>query len=197
MAGDIDYMLRVAVPNMQAYDAFYKRLIDTMPLKNVTSRFAMERIKSTTRAEVPFRRPELVADGGGQPRPRRGPDPGVREVPQAPAAGPGLLGGELRRDRPPHPVPDQLLHEIGQQQLRPLPAGLSPRLLLLSLGLSLVGLSLVGPDSGLPPGHSPAYPRTLSGPPGPFPAHLGVGFSRPTPATSRPTPSPPSSGSAA
>ena len=48
MAGDIDYMLRVAVPNMQAYDAFYKRLIDTMPLKNVTSRFAMEKIKSTT-----------------------------------------------------------------------------------------------------------------------------------------------------
>ena len=33
---------------MQAYDAFYKRLIDTMPLKNVTSRFAMEKIKSTT-----------------------------------------------------------------------------------------------------------------------------------------------------
>lgn len=48
MAGDIDYMLRVAVPNMSTYDAFYKRLIDTMPLKNVTSRFAMERIKSTT-----------------------------------------------------------------------------------------------------------------------------------------------------
>ena len=48
MAGDIDYMLRVAVSNMAAYDAFYKRLIDTMPLKNVTSRFAMERIKSTT-----------------------------------------------------------------------------------------------------------------------------------------------------
>ena len=48
MAGDIDYMLRVAVPDMQAYDAFYKKLIDTMPLKNVTSRFSMERIKSTT-----------------------------------------------------------------------------------------------------------------------------------------------------
>jgi Lrp/AsnC family transcriptional regulator len=48
MAGDIDYMLRVAVSNMAAYDAFYKRLIDAMPLKNVTSRFAMERIKSTT-----------------------------------------------------------------------------------------------------------------------------------------------------
>ena len=48
MAGDIDYMLRVAVPHMQAYDAFYKKLIDTMPLKNVTSRFSMERIKSAT-----------------------------------------------------------------------------------------------------------------------------------------------------
>ena len=48
MAGDIDYMLRVAVPDMQAYDAFYKKLIATMPLKNVTSRFSMERIKSTT-----------------------------------------------------------------------------------------------------------------------------------------------------
>src|SRR6195256_4018357 len=48
MAGDIDYMLRVAVPDMQAYDAFYKKLIDTMPLKNVTSRFSMERVKSPT-----------------------------------------------------------------------------------------------------------------------------------------------------
>ncbi len=53
MAGDIDYMLRVVVPDMQAYDAFYKRLIDAMPLKNVTSRFAMERIKSTTAYPLP------------------------------------------------------------------------------------------------------------------------------------------------
>jgi len=48
MAGDVDYMLRVVVPDMAAYDTFYKRLIATVPLKNVTSRFAMERIKSTT-----------------------------------------------------------------------------------------------------------------------------------------------------
>ena len=48
MAGDVDYMLRVAVPDIQGYDAFYKRLIAAIPLKNVTSRFAMERIKSTT-----------------------------------------------------------------------------------------------------------------------------------------------------
>ena len=48
MAGDVDYVLRVVVPDMQNYDAFYKKLIATVPLKNVTSRFAMERIKSTT-----------------------------------------------------------------------------------------------------------------------------------------------------
>ena len=48
VAGDVDYVLRVVVPDMQAYDAFYKRLIETVPLKNVTTRFAMERVKSTT-----------------------------------------------------------------------------------------------------------------------------------------------------
>ena len=48
MAGDVDYMLRVVVPDIAGYDAFYKRLIGAVPLKNVTSRFAMERIKSTT-----------------------------------------------------------------------------------------------------------------------------------------------------
>ncbi len=48
MAGDVDYMLRVVVADIASYDAFYKRLIATIPLKNVTSRFAMERIKSTT-----------------------------------------------------------------------------------------------------------------------------------------------------
>jgi Lrp/AsnC family transcriptional regulator len=53
MAGDVDYMLRVVVTDMAAYDAFYKRLIETIPLKNVTSRFAMERIKSTTAYQVP------------------------------------------------------------------------------------------------------------------------------------------------
>ncbi len=41
MAGDVDYMLRVVVSDMAAYDGFYKRLIDRFPLKNVTSRFAM------------------------------------------------------------------------------------------------------------------------------------------------------------
>ena len=48
MAGDVDYMLRVVVADIAGYDAFYKRLIAAIPLKNVTSRFAMEKIKSTT-----------------------------------------------------------------------------------------------------------------------------------------------------
>ena len=48
MAGDVDYLLRITVPNMAAVDAFYQRLISKVPLKNVTSRFAMERVKYTT-----------------------------------------------------------------------------------------------------------------------------------------------------
>ncbi|MDQ8727272.1 Lrp/AsnC family transcriptional regulator [Bradyrhizobium sp. LHD-71] len=53
MAGDVDYMLRVVVADMQSYDAFYKKLISTVALKNVTSRFAMEKIKSVTALPVP------------------------------------------------------------------------------------------------------------------------------------------------
>jgi len=53
MTGDVDYMLRVVVADMQAYDAFYKKLISTVALKNVTSRFAMEKIKSVTALPVP------------------------------------------------------------------------------------------------------------------------------------------------
>jgi Lrp/AsnC family transcriptional regulator len=48
MAGDVDYLLKITVANMAAYDDFYQRLIATIPLKNVTSRFAMERVKYTT-----------------------------------------------------------------------------------------------------------------------------------------------------
>lgn len=48
MAGDVDYLLRIAVANMAAYDNFYRRLVAMLPLKNVTSRFAMERVKYTT-----------------------------------------------------------------------------------------------------------------------------------------------------
>ena len=53
MAGDVDYMLRVVVADMQSFDVFYKKLIGAVPLKNVTSRFAMEKIKSVTALPVP------------------------------------------------------------------------------------------------------------------------------------------------
>jgi Lrp/AsnC family transcriptional regulator len=45
MSGDVDYLLRVVVPDIAAYDAFYRKLIAAVPLRNVTSRFSMERLK--------------------------------------------------------------------------------------------------------------------------------------------------------
>jgi len=48
MAGDVDYLLRIAVSSMADYDTLYRKLIAAVPLKNVTSRFAMERVKFTT-----------------------------------------------------------------------------------------------------------------------------------------------------
>jgi Lrp/AsnC family transcriptional regulator len=46
MSGDVDYLLHVVVPDITAYDGFYRRLIAALPLRNVTSRFAMERMKA-------------------------------------------------------------------------------------------------------------------------------------------------------
>jgi Lrp/AsnC family transcriptional regulator len=48
MSGDIDYLLRVVVPDIAAYDAVYKRLIKLADFADVSSSFAMERIKYTT-----------------------------------------------------------------------------------------------------------------------------------------------------
>ncbi|HUO55141.1 MAG TPA: Lrp/AsnC family transcriptional regulator [Rhodoblastus sp.] len=53
MAGDVDYLLRVVVADTAAYDAFYQRLIAAAPLKKVTSRFAMERIKAASAYPIP------------------------------------------------------------------------------------------------------------------------------------------------
>jgi len=48
MSGDIDYLLRVVVPDIDAYDAVYKRLIAVAELADVSSNFAMETLKHTT-----------------------------------------------------------------------------------------------------------------------------------------------------
>lgn len=52
MSGDVDYLLRVVVPDIAAYDAFYQRLIAKIEIRNVSSAFAMEQIKYTT--EMPL-----------------------------------------------------------------------------------------------------------------------------------------------
>lgn len=48
MSGDVDYLLRVVVPDIAAYDKVYKRLIAGTQLLDVSSSFAMEEIKFTT-----------------------------------------------------------------------------------------------------------------------------------------------------
>ena len=48
MSGDIDYLLRVVVPDIAAYDRFYQRLIERVELYDVSSSFSMEQIKYTT-----------------------------------------------------------------------------------------------------------------------------------------------------
>ena len=48
LAGETDYLLKVVVSDIAAYDRFYKRLIATAPLDDVSSAFAMEQIKFTT-----------------------------------------------------------------------------------------------------------------------------------------------------
>ena len=52
MSGDIDYLLRVVVADIQAYDQFYRRLVSRVRLADVSSGFAMERLKYTT--ELPI-----------------------------------------------------------------------------------------------------------------------------------------------
>lgn len=52
LSGDTDYLLKVLVKDIAAYDAFYRRLIAAAPLSDVSSAFAMEQIKSTTALPV-------------------------------------------------------------------------------------------------------------------------------------------------
>ncbi len=48
MSGEIDYLLRVVVPDIASYDAVYKRLIKAADFADVSSSFALEEIKYTT-----------------------------------------------------------------------------------------------------------------------------------------------------
>jgi len=53
LAGDIDYILKVRVPNARAYDIFYQALIDEVRIYNVTALLSMEEIKSTSALPIP------------------------------------------------------------------------------------------------------------------------------------------------
>jgi Lrp/AsnC family transcriptional regulator len=52
LSGDADYLLKIVVKDLAAYDAFYKRLIAAAPLFEVRPAFAMERIKQTSALPV-------------------------------------------------------------------------------------------------------------------------------------------------
>ena len=48
MSGDVDYLMRIVVPDIDAYDAVYKRLIAAVEFQDVSASFALETIKYTT-----------------------------------------------------------------------------------------------------------------------------------------------------
>jgi Lrp/AsnC family transcriptional regulator len=48
LTGDVDYMLRIVVPDIDAYDAVYKKLIQRLEFADISSAIAMEELKFTT-----------------------------------------------------------------------------------------------------------------------------------------------------
>ncbi len=56
MSGAVDYLLRVVVADIDAYDALYKKLIAISKFREISSTFAMEQIKFTTEIPLPDKR---------------------------------------------------------------------------------------------------------------------------------------------
>jgi Lrp/AsnC family transcriptional regulator len=56
MSGEVDYLMRVVVPDIAAYDSVYKRLIQIADLHDVSSSFAMEQLKYTTALPLDYLR---------------------------------------------------------------------------------------------------------------------------------------------
>ena len=48
MTGDLDYVLRVRLTDVAAYDLFYKRLTSRISVSDISASFVMEDIKDTT-----------------------------------------------------------------------------------------------------------------------------------------------------
>ena len=48
MSGDVDYLIRISVPDISAYDGVYKKMIAAVEMSDVSASFVLETIKSTT-----------------------------------------------------------------------------------------------------------------------------------------------------
>jgi Lrp/AsnC family transcriptional regulator len=48
LTGEVDYLLRIVVPDVDAYDEVYKRLINRLEFADISSAIAMEEMKYTT-----------------------------------------------------------------------------------------------------------------------------------------------------
>lgn len=54
MAGEVDYLLKIVCADIDDYDRIYRKIIASVPLRDVSASFAMEQLKYTT--ELPLRR---------------------------------------------------------------------------------------------------------------------------------------------
>jgi len=52
LSGDVDYLLKLCLPDVRAYDEVYRKLIAIAPLSDVSASFAMDAIKNTTELPV-------------------------------------------------------------------------------------------------------------------------------------------------
>jgi Lrp/AsnC family transcriptional regulator len=58
MSGDVDYLMRIVVPDIDAYDVVYKQLIAAVEFRDVSASFALETIKCTTALPLEYARLE-------------------------------------------------------------------------------------------------------------------------------------------
>jgi Lrp/AsnC family transcriptional regulator len=58
MSGDVDYLIRIVVPDIDAYDVVYKRLISAVEFQDVSASFVLETIKCTTALPLCYLKPD-------------------------------------------------------------------------------------------------------------------------------------------
>jgi Lrp/AsnC family transcriptional regulator len=58
MSGDVDYLIRIVVPDIDAYDVVYKRLISAVDFQDVSASFALETLKYTTALPLCYLKPD-------------------------------------------------------------------------------------------------------------------------------------------